>query len=215
MTSPKDIIFEVGSRYRNKRGWYEVLEIEGEHIHVQYEGDEKITLLSIETQQRIVFKLSQEEVVENPTPFFDEKKNRDYFQTLGYLTNNGFIEAIIPPKSQQSFDDSFSRIKGRYPRRNGDGYYVHHDHDVDKWGTEMRLTFKIPTTFSLNDLEFGSEVNIVDSPNSDELRVNSNDLCWNLLSLGFELGKGHNVGKIQACIPEAYKPYFQHGREIA
>lgn len=207
------IIFEIGGRYRNRLGWYEVLDIQGENLYVRYESDGREDSLPIEMQQRIIFNITQEE--ESVTPYTgDEKRNKQYFLTLGYITNCGFIEAIIPPKSQNGFHATFRRIKGRYPQQQEDGYYLHHDPDVDKWGTEMRLTFKIPNTISVNDLEFGPEINIVESPKADELRINSNTFCWHLLSLGFELGRNHDFGAVESNIPEAFRQSYKQGRSI-
>ena len=212
MTTQKDIIFEVGGRYRNRIGWYEVLSIDIKNLHVRYEESGNEDTLPIELQQRILFNISQKE--KSVTPYSEDEKNRGYFQTVGYLTNNGFIEAIIPPKSQNGFDSTFRKKKGRYPRDQEDGYYLHHDPDVDKWGTEMRLTFKIPRTISVEDLDFGPYVNIVQSPNHDELRINSNAFCWQLLSLGFELGRNHDTDRIESEIPETFRHNYHRGRSI-
>ena len=213
MTNQRDITFEVGGRYRNRLGWYEVLDVDGENLRVRYENDGREDTLPIELQQRILFNISQEE--ESVTPYSDEERNRSYFHTIGYLTNNGFIEAIIPPKSRYGFDSTFRRIKGRYPHDQEDGYYLHPDPDVNKWGTEMRLTFKIPRTIPVNDFEFAPGVNIVASPNNDEKRINSNAFCWQLLSLGFELGRNHNTDTIEVSIPAAYRQNYRNGRSIA
>lgn len=213
MLTERDIKFEIGSRYRDRSGWYEVLEVDGKNIRMRYESNGREDTAPIELKRRVFLNISQEE--EQVTPYLEEEKNRAYFKTLGYLTNYGFIEAIIPQKSQDGFDSTFRRIKGRHPLPQEEGYYLHHDPDVDKWGTEMRLTFIIPRTISTNDLEFGPDVNIVESPEVDKLRINSNAFCWRLLELGFDLGKGHNTGRIEASIPDAYRPNFQDGRVIA
>ena len=212
MKIQKDITFEVGDRYRNRLGWYEVLEIEGENLRVRYESDGREDTLPIELQQRILFNISQEE--KSITPYMEDENNRRYFQTIGYLTNNGFIEAIIPPKSQCGFDSTFRRIKGRYPRDQEEGYYLHHDPNVDKWGIEMRLTLKVPKNISVGDLDFGPSVNIVGSPKYDELRINSNSFCWRLLSLGFELGWNHDISKIESNIPDQYRQSYREGISI-
>jgi len=58
---PDEINFEIGGRYRNRKGWYEVLDIEGDSIKVRYEMDAEETTLNIEIQKRIILNISQEE----------------------------------------------------------------------------------------------------------------------------------------------------------
>ena len=105
MKSEKDITFEIGGRYRNRIGWYEVLDIIGTDLRIRYEDDHKEATVSIKTQQKIIFNISQDEM--KVTPHDDTELNKRYFMTLGYLTNNGFIEAIVPPKSKHGFDNNF------------------------------------------------------------------------------------------------------------
>lgn len=213
MTTEKDIVFEIGGRYRNRLGWYEILNIEGDKLVVRYEADGKEASLPIELQQRILFNISQEE--EMVTPFSENDRNQLYFQTLGYITNNGFIEAIIPPKCRHGFDNNFQSIKGRYPRENEDGYYVHNDPNVDKWGTEMRLTVTEPRSIPPTDLEFGPGVNVVAGQKSNEIRINNNAFCWQLLNFGFNLGKDHDNGTIEGNIPEEYRGAYVAGKSIS
>jgi hypothetical protein len=214
MSTDGEIRFEVGGRYRNRLGWYQVLDINGTDLKVRYEDDGREDNLPIELQKRIILNISIEE--SSVTPYTDEDKNKQFFVTMGYLSNNSFIEAIIPPKSQNGFDITFHRIKGRHPdAESEEGYYVHHDSNVDKWGVEMRLTFEIPKKISLNQLDFGSSVRIVESPDYDKKRINNNGLCWKLLSFGFELGARHNLDAIESKVPERYRENYQEGRKLS
>lgn len=153
--------FEVGGRYRNRLGWYEVLEIDGAKMRLRYESDGRNATSDIAIQQRIFFNIFAEE--ERVTPYHETDYNKQYFKTLGYLTKNGFIEAITPPKSKGGFDSTYYGVKGRFPQDNQAGYYLH-DPDVDKWGTEMRLTFEKPKTVVEDELAFGPSVSVVESP---------------------------------------------------
>ena len=210
----KHINFEVGGRYRNRFGWYEVLRLLNDEMLVRYESDGREQILDFESQHRIMSNIETEE--ETVTPYGDHERNITYFRTLGYISNknNSFIEAIIPPNSKDGFDNTYCKVKGRYPNTEQMGYYVHHDENVDKWGVEMRLTFKVPSSISLDDLDFGHGIDIVRSPNKDERRVNCNALCWNLLGIGFDLGPEHNLGTIKDSIPEKYKEDYDSSISI-
>jgi len=206
------IFFEVGGRYRNRFGWYQVLKIVNNNMLVQYESDGREQYLDFESQRRIMSNIEEEEKA--VTPYENSDKNATYFKTLGYITNNGFIEAIIPPNSKSGFNSTYLRVKGFYPRTERKGYYVHHDENVDKWGVEMRLTFPVPNSVPLEGLEFGPGIDIVNSPNANERRINSNALCWRLLELGFDLGSEHSFKMIRGNIPENYRNNYDSGISI-
>ena len=200
--------FEVGGRYRNRIGWYEVLEIMGNEIKVQYDNNEEVKKLSIELQARIIKNITFEE--ESVSPYENETKNRQYFKTLGYISNKGRIEADVPPKSATGFENNYHRIKGVKPKKSS-GYYIHHNVDVDKWGVEMRLTFPIPNSIEIGELNFGGSVTAAKSPEPDMLRINNNAFCYKLLQLGFDLGSNHDVDAIINNIPERFKSNFKEG----
>ena len=211
--SKKKIVFEVGGMYRNRAGWYEVLKIENNEMLVRYEDNGGTNRLDFESQLRIISNIEAEEGM--VTPYDNHQRNLFYFKTIGYLAKNAFIEAIIPLKSKDGFDSTYQRIKGHYPQKNQEGYYIHHDEDVDKWGVEMRITFKIPSSISLDEMDFGPTCNPVNNPNSDnEKRINSNAFCRGLLSLGFDLGGNQPSESIVKNIPEKYITVFHEGLAI-
>ncbi len=57
----QEIRFEIGERYRNRLGWYEVLEIVGNQIRVRYENTGKEDTLDVEFQKRIIANIEYEE----------------------------------------------------------------------------------------------------------------------------------------------------------
>ena len=207
----ENIIFEKGWRYRNRFGWYEVLSVGEKDMRVRYESNRKEQVLDFQLQRRILSNIVSEEI--SAKPYQDDDSNRRYFITLGYLVKHGFIEAIIPPDSKNGFDNNYYKIKNHYPSDEQSGYYVHHD-NVDKWGVEMRLSFKMPSKIPTNELAFGSIVRIVNSPNESKLRINNNSLCWRLLEIGFDLGENHNLAIIEQNIPEQNRSDFITGTKI-
>ena len=206
------IIFEVGGRYRNRIGWYEVLAIRDDEMTVRYENDGTQKKLDFESQRRIIANIEFEEKL--VIPFAEEGKNIKYFFTLGYICKKGFIEAIIPPKSKSGFDNTYRRVKGKYPSDAIEGYYIHHDENVDKWGVEMRLTLEISGEIDVDDLEFGNNIRVVNSPNDREIRINNNAFCWQLLQIGFDLGRGQDKLVILDNIPDKFRETFMAGFKI-
>lgn len=203
---PSEITFEIGGRYRNRLGWYEVLDIVGDKLLVRYEADGTQAEVSSEILKRIFINITLEEA--SRSRYADTTENQRFFKTVGFLSKHSFIEAIIPLKSKPGFDSTYCRIKGTYPRNGQAGYYIHPDAGVDKWGVEMRLTFPSRTPFAL---DFGRAYSPVSSPQPDEMRVNSNELCYWLLGMGFNLGNQHDIARITSNIPESYKVYFLEG----
>lgn len=79
------VIFEIGGLYRNRLGWYKILEIGGDRMRVCYKEDGREDILSIEFQKRIIDNISQEEerlspIEENREKFFFyvDECNRHY-----------------------------------------------------------------------------------------------------------------------------------------
>lgn len=56
-----DIRFEIGERYRNRLGWYEVLKVIGNQIRVRYENTGAEDTLDMDFQRRIIANIAQEE----------------------------------------------------------------------------------------------------------------------------------------------------------
>ena len=67
--------FEVGGRYRNNLGEYEVLAVEGDKMTVRFD-DGRTQDLSIATQARILFRYQEEEARRNAPPAVKATKRR-------------------------------------------------------------------------------------------------------------------------------------------
>ena len=81
-------------------------------------------------------------------------RNRQYFRTIGFLASRiNMTEAIVPPRAQQGFVQTYRAITGNPPRDGAVGYYVHYE-QVDKWGNELRITFDASEA-ELQGLDFG------------------------------------------------------------
>jgi hypothetical protein len=203
-------VFKEGCRYRNRIGWYEVLEIlDEDKMRVRYEhNNQELVMSELKILKRIWDNIQNEDT--RSKPYDNNDLNSLFFKTLGYLVNHSFIEAIIPLKSKDGFDINYFRIKKKKPTSNMQGYYVHNDSNVDKWGTEMRITFE-KTTISL---DLGGDYTIVKSPDPNKLRINSNQLCFDLLSRGFNLGDKQVLYEIESKIPAEHLKDFQTGLNL-
>ncbi len=70
-----EIVFEIGETYRNRLGWYTVLEKNRNTMRVRYERDGREQTLNMEDQKRIIMNISREEkdihlIAENRERFF-------------------------------------------------------------------------------------------------------------------------------------------------
>jgi len=187
-----------------------VLEINGDSMRIRYESNNTMATVSMSTQSRILENINIEE--QNFCPYDDEQLNSRFFFTVGYLSRNGYMEVFMASKSIVGFNDSYAQRKGHMPQQNQPGFYVHSD--TNKWGVEMRLSFKIPQSCSVDEFNFGGDYSIRHSPNPEELRINSNQLCWCLLELGFDLGKDQLEDIIESNVPERYRPAFSKGKML-
>ena len=208
--------FLVGGRYRNRIGEYEVLDIVGNQLRVVYDDGTEATLAA-DFQSRIMSNIALETATFEPYPGAGAAaRNRRYFQTVGFLaTRITMMEAIVPPRAQAGFVQTYREITGNPPQVGAVGYYVHQP-QVDKWGNELRITFDA-SGLELQGLDFGPGASPVDNPGliGVSWRINNNSLWWRLLRLGFKMGNQQVLADIRDRIPHAYKGDFDNGTAMA
>ena len=204
--------FLVGGRYRNRLQEYEVLDIAGNKLRVVYDNGVEDTL-DAETQARIVRNIALETATLEPyTGAGALSRNRRYFQSLGFLASHvTMMEAIVPPRAQAGFVQTYRGIAGSRPQDGESGYYVHHQ-QVDKWGNELRITFGASDA-ELQSLDFGPNVEPVMNPARTGVswRINNNAFWWTLLRLGFKMGSHQILDEIRERIPQVYRRDFDRG----
>lgn len=205
--------FIIGKRYRNRNGGYEVLDIDSTGMHIRYDDGTEQTITNLDLQQRIVQNVRIDTQQHLPYPKDQDVLNHRYIFTLGFLAGRGRFEAIVPPKSRTGFEQSYRALKGEAPQPGQDMYYLHKERDVDKWGSELRITFATSQS-ELDRLAFGPNVVTVRSPNG-ERRINNNGLIWRLWEIGFQLGAVQQPHTIRANLPSAFLPDFDAGLAFA
>ena len=215
MSKGKEPVFVVGGRYANRKGEYEVLALRGENMLIRYDdGTEQE--VSLELQSRIASNMAIEASIIAPYDIAQKQRNDLFFFTLGFLTNRAtMLEAIIPPHALAGFVQDYSRLKGVKPREGQVGFYVH-QLGVDKWGCELRITFRADYR-ELANLEFGPTVNVVKDPANPDVgwRINNNGFWWKLLKLGFEMGTSQDANRVTKNVPFQYREQFNKGYNAA
>ena len=215
MSKGTEPVFVVGGRYANRKGEYEVLALRGENMLIRYDdGTEQE--VSLELQSRIASNMAIEASIIAPYDIAQKQRNDLFFFTLGFLTNRAtMLEAIIPPHALAGFVQDYSRLKGAKPREGQVGFYVH-QLGVDKWGCELRTTFRADCR-ELANLEFGPNVNVVKDPANLDVswRINNNGFWWKLLKLGFEMGTSQDANRIRKNVPFQYREQFNKGYNAA
>ena len=208
--------FFIGGRYRNRQREYEVIDLVGHNLRVSYD-DGTEGFLDIETQGRIIRNMEQETTALEPYHGTGSAvRNKEYFRSIGFLAARiTMMEAIVPPKSQAGFIQTYRAITGNSPRDGAVGYYVHYQ-GVDKWGNELRITFDASAT-ELQNLDFGPDVEAVVNPGNEGVswRINRNALWWALLRIGFRMGNYQNVDSVRQGIPQTYQSDFDEGTRMA
>lgn len=204
-------LFSVGRRYANRIGEYEVLEINGDRMRVRY-NDGREQLLSIETQTRISENITREAILVSPYPHNQMSRNDLFFRSLGFLAARATIlEAFLPTHSVNGFNEDYMQLKGSRPRQGHTGLYFHPE-GTDKWGSELRITFRASTD-EIENLEFGPDVNVVNDPLNPGItyRINNNGFWWRLMAFGFDMGDSQNIHSIRAHIPPLFRDQFDIG----
>jgi len=211
----KNSVFIIGGRYANRRGKYEVLDLKEHTMLIRYD-DMTEQEVSIVTQARILTNMAVETASIAPYSASLSKRNDQFFFTLGFLAIRvTMIEAIVPPHALVGFSQNYSSLKGAKPRQGQGGLYVHR-FEVDKWGCELRITFRA-TQQELTNLDFGPDAHVVEDPANPgtRWRINNNGFWWRLLNRGFEMGNVQSANQIRTKIPLQYKQQFDLGGNAA
>lgn len=127
-----EIIFEIGETYRNRIGWYTVLEKDRNAMRVRYEKDGCEQTLKIEDQERILMNILREEedihlIAQSRERFFFyiDKCNEHY--RFGH--DLSFYREIIDMHRKSNGLDSLLHDKAFYPKVRS---------TLEKWNMDQR-----------------------------------------------------------------------------
>ena len=213
---PENIAFEVGHSYKGHKGWFIVEENNGPKLTVLYEKngndfDDKRVGPDTVMYQRMVSRIMREEARVIPYAK-DEDYNQKYFKSLGSLAKYATISAQVPPHSEKKFDSNYYDIKSKDPEKEKGSYYYFCSDKT--WGPTIRIRFKAPKDLSLDNFVFWPfqiEIRLI---SDNEVEMNSINWGLDLLRMGFNLGKKHNIKMILSNIPDKYRNDFQNGLNI-
>lgn len=111
--------------------------------------------------------------------------------TVMWLAENGTIIIECPEHAQENFKEDYFSIKHRDPEMGTPFCY-------DKkagWGNYMSIEFQLKGDEDF--LHFNSSLNIRKSREDDKTKkISCNDFIWQLLNLGFDLGRNHDIDEI-------------------
>ena len=192
--------FLVGDQYFDRRGNYEVLEIQGDKIRIRYDTGQEL-MADIKVKARIYGNILSEGRSLHP------HQSAAYFRTLGFLARSGVFHAEVPQRHQAQFEEKYRNMTGCRPVLNKDKYFpIDVVRDYDKWGPELRIYLP-----DRDDVEFPQDVKLVSGTALGTSRINNNNYWWQLVRVGFRLGTGHDVENIRASVPLDFRAEFDEG----
>jgi hypothetical protein len=135
-----------------------------------------------------------------------EHSNEKFYFTIGFLAKNCKIIARVTPKTEHRFANDYMSIKGTYPY-DLDGYEV--DTCTNTWGSVIRIVFDTKNISSLAFFSFPNEP--INGSGDYELIINNLEWGMELLEMGFNVGKNHNIEEIKSNVPAQYIKNFEEG----
>ena len=109
--------------------------------------------------------------------------------TILWLAENGTILVDCPEHAQNNFIENYFSIKNKNPDF---GKYCYSK--KAGWGNYMSIEFQLKGN-EKEKIIFNSSLNIRKSRDNTQ-KISCNDFIWQLLNLGFDLGKDHDIDEI-------------------
>jgi len=138
-------------------------------------------------------------------------ESHNLYHSIGFVLGRmDTMVAFVPAKAKDDFSDKFHEATGRDPYPNEQGLTIHPE-GTNKYWTECRIIFRArPEELFTLFLGLGHK-QIVKGAGNERWNINSNPLCFKLLSLGFVLGTTQNAAQIRARIPAPFLVDFDNG----
>ena len=201
--------FVAGCRYRNRNGWYEVLQIKGNDLVVRYETGKEMQF-DAETQARIISNIGIEERSVIPSNL-SSTEMQTFGWTLGVIACQGELQAEIPPQSWRGFCHDYVSATGVCDIEKVEGLYRLTKGGHNKWGCELRI-YLPENVVEQQRFCLPSDVALASCPHEGKVRVNNNKFWWHLVQrLGFVCGGKQDIRKIRKRLPAELHVSFDNG----
>jgi len=208
-----EIKIKKGDRYKINVGdidvgWFTIESIKGDRVKIKYE------------KSGITSDLSKKYIVNNVSKEFrnygvvgahnSDEVRKLHAKTMGFLCANCEVIALIPDKDVENFNKSYYELLGESPNENNPSYQIHQG---DAWSSTIRLSFKIPKGLGRKDFWFGrsNELDLKVGSGKGVSNINSISYGFDLLDMGFSIGKDHNINEVKSNIQKEYINYFEEG----
>ncbi len=179
-----------------------MVNVDDETMLIRYDDGNEVRQ-SIEIKARIFENIIGEQQLRHPW------QNKDYFQSLGFMSKRAEFHAEVPPQSRARFEEHYRLFTGLRPLPHENKYFpIETDDNYQKWGPELRIYIPVPANFKL---VLPPEVLLRSSPDPGVVRINSNDFWWQLVRVGFRLGSVHKIQSIVGSVPKEYQSHFRSG----
>lgn len=140
-----------------------------------------------------------------------DEHHRDFFLILGYLaspTRQTKLDIETHPRRQPNLEREYFDLTGNNLVPDDGNYYVW-DEDANKWGSELRISFRkndnIPQSLKamVRTARFSSGYH--------NARINQNKFVWALIKYGFRTNDSQNESLIKSKIPPIRIDEFNTG----
>jgi hypothetical protein len=133
-------------------------------------------------------------------------KDREFFETLGYLSaRHILIEAEVSRKAATKFEREYLELTGELVRGLPEYYLID-----DKWGKELRVYIS-----NINNLpsQLSSSIR-TDTYKGFAARFNNNDIITRMFEHGFRVGPLQDKLSIERTIPTEFINDFKNGQKL-
>ncbi|MFW6047542.1 MAG: hypothetical protein ACOCP4_07155 [Candidatus Woesearchaeota archaeon] len=203
-------MFEVGEKYKNRKGCFKVNSIDNKGMEIEYIGGEKVRIekKNIPIQERIVKNVELEEFNKTPVARANfQVSNNDVYKAIGYLAANGSIFVELIEDYKNDFFEKYNKITN--DDINEDSPYIIWRDKNKLWTTP---SIRVNKNNANGDIVFSLDVPIYD--NGIHYCIYKMDFLWYLMEMGFRIGSDHDIDEIFDSVLDKYKDVFLKGFDL-
>ena len=144
----------------------------------------------------------------NKTAEIQLRNDHNKYFMLGFYAKHAYLGTKVTVRSEHTFVGDYFQLKtdDPYDRR---GYHI--DVCPNTWAHSMFMKFK--KVHAPEEITYPRDARVIEFDNHapNDFFIYHTNWCWQLLSMGFNIGTDHDMDEIRSHVPEKHRQAFEAG----